>query len=86
MSRPKLPRLIAEYMLRLSAVKNIGYIISNGTLGTVNVNVVAIARFSPQFTVSSDNLTGLLFQSSLINLAVLCQSIKVFCPLFLEYL
>ena len=85
-SKPKLPRLIAEYMFRLNAVKNIGYIINKGTLGTVNVNVIATDRLNPQFTASIDNRTGLLFQSSLINLTVSCQSIKLFDQQFPRWL
>ena len=62
-NNPKLPRLIAEYILIDRAVKNIGYTTNNGTLGTVIVNVIATAKFNAQLIVSIVSLNGLLFQS-----------------------
>ena len=55
---PKLPLLIALYILILSAAKNIGYTNNNGTFGTVRVKVNATAKFNTQFTVSNINRPG----------------------------
>jgi hypothetical protein len=85
-NRPKLPLLAAEYILIVNAVKNNGYIINNGTLGTVSVNVMAMTKFSAQLTVSNTNRTGWLRQSLRIKLTVLCQSIKVYDQQFLRCL
>lgn len=57
-NRPKLPLLIAEYILIVNAVKNSGYTTNNGTLGTVSVNVMAMTKFSAQLTVSKIKRTG----------------------------
>ena len=54
---------MAEYILIDRAVKNIGYTTNNGTSGTVNVNVIATAKFNAQLIVSIVSLNGLLFQS-----------------------
>jgi len=63
-SMPKLPRLIAEYILMPNAVKNNGYTINQLVSGTVNETAEAITIFSTQLTVSIHNLPGWLYQSS----------------------
>jgi hypothetical protein len=64
---PKLPLLTADQMPITKPVKNIGYTINNGGVGTVSVKITATDRFSSQFTVSNINLSLLLAQSFLIN-------------------
>jgi len=68
---PKLPRLIAEYILMPNAVKNNGYTINQLVSGTVKETAEAITIFSAQLTVTIESLNGLLFQSCWMNLMVL---------------
>ncbi len=68
---PKLPRLMAEYILMPNAVKNNGYTINQLVSGTVNETAEAITIFNAQLIVSIVSLNGLLFQSCCINLMVL---------------
>jgi len=73
-------------MLILNATNIIGYTINQLVYGTVRLTDKAITIFNSQLQTSKHNLTGWLFQSSRINLTVLCQSIKLCDQLFLRYL
>lgn len=63
-SIPKLSLDIDEYIPIIRPVKNTGYTIASGGVGTVTVNITATLRFNIQAIVSSTSLFGFECQSS----------------------